>query len=64
MSRESDRNELGGRASNHLKTQNGPNGGRFLRDMAKFAQGNGKTGAKPRGHLKSDARRDGGTHKR
>ena len=49
------------REDNHAKAQKSPE---FVKNMTKFANGNSKTGATPRGHLKSDARRDGGTHKR
>jgi hypothetical protein len=57
----SDEEEVGKRAANHFKAQKNPE---FVKNVAKFAQGNSSSGARPRGHLKSDARRDGGTHKR
>jgi hypothetical protein len=57
----SDRDEVGKRAANHFKAQKSPE---FVKNMTKFATGNSKSGGKPQGHLKSDARRDGGTHKR
>jgi hypothetical protein len=49
------------REDNHAKAQQNKE---FFKNMGKFAQGQSKSGAKPRGRLKSDARRDGGTHKR
>jgi hypothetical protein len=35
-----------------------------IKAKADFATGRSQSGAKPRGHLKSDARRGGGTHNR
>jgi hypothetical protein len=49
------------REDNHAKAQQNKE---FFKNMTKFATGNSKSGGKPQGHLKSDARRDGGTHKR
>jgi hypothetical protein len=49
------------REDNHANAQKNKE---FVKNMTKFANGNSKSGGKPQGHLKSDARRDGGTHKR
>lgn len=47
------------REDNHAKWEkDDPKGA--IRAKGKFATGNSKSGAKPRGHLKSDARRSGG----
>jgi hypothetical protein len=56
-----DNRGLGRREENHTRAQQNPE---FFKNMARFAQGQSKSGAKPRGHLKSDSRRGGGTHER